>query len=322
MHVDGACLTGIREAPHILEQTVARQDHPRLPAERFEELELLRAERDRALADEHLVPPVAGADVPGAQHRPGARHARGASQDGAHARDELAWIERLREVVIHARVETRDPLSVLGACGQGDDRRVGAAAQLTEELDPVDVGQTEVEHDERRLHLVEERARALARGGMLDDVSRVAQVERDELRDRRVVLDDDDPRGTAHAASIASGIVAAMALKLATILAHPDDETFGTGGTLIRYARDGIEVHSLCLTQGERGWAGVDDKIVPRELVGPTRPAERPEAGRRMGIPRVPPLRYPDGGLADVNQEWVVRDIVRWLRLVRPEVAS
>lgn len=111
-----------------------------------------------------------------------------------------------------------------------------------------------------------------------------------------------------------------MALKLATILAHPDDETFGTGGTLIRYARDGIEVHSLCLTEGEKGWAGIDDRIVPRELVGPTRARELAEAGRRMGLAGVTCLRYPDGGLADVNEEWVVRDIVRWLRLVRPEV--
>jgi LmbE family N-acetylglucosaminyl deacetylase len=111
-----------------------------------------------------------------------------------------------------------------------------------------------------------------------------------------------------------------MPLKLATVLAHPDDETFGTGGTLIRYARDGMEVHSLCLTQGEKGWAGVDDKIVPRELVGPTRARELAEAGRRMGLASVTCLRYPDGGLADVNEEWVVRDIVRWLRLVRPEV--
>src|SRR5580765_6378434 len=111
-----------------------------------------------------------------------------------------------------------------------------------------------------------------------------------------------------------------MPLKLATVLAHPDDETFGTGGTLIRYARDGIEVHSLCLTQGEKGWAGVDDKIVPRELVGPTRARELAEAGRRMGLASVTCLRYPDGGLADVNEEWVVRDIIRWLRLVRPEV--
>lgn len=111
-----------------------------------------------------------------------------------------------------------------------------------------------------------------------------------------------------------------MPLKLATVLAHPDDETFGTGGTLIRYAREGIEVHSLCLTEGEKGWAGVDDDIVPRELVGPTRASELAEAGRRMGLASVTCLRYPDSGLAGVREEWVVRDIVRWLRRVRPEV--
>jgi N-acetyl-1-D-myo-inositol-2-amino-2-deoxy-alpha-D-glucopyranoside deacetylase len=111
-----------------------------------------------------------------------------------------------------------------------------------------------------------------------------------------------------------------MPLRLATILAHPDDETFGTGGTLMRYAREGIEVHSLCLTEGEKGWAGVDDKIVPRELVGPTRARELADAGRRMGLTSVTCLRYPDSTLAAVNEDWVVRDIVRWLRRVRPEV--
>src|SRR5207249_3060718 len=42
--------------------------------------------------------------------------------------------------------------------------------------------------------------------------------------------------------------------------------------------------------------------------------------GRRIGLTSVTCLRYPDSGLADVNEEWVVRDIVRWLRRVRPEV--
>lgn len=111
-----------------------------------------------------------------------------------------------------------------------------------------------------------------------------------------------------------------MPPRLATVLAHPDDETFGTGGTLIRCVREGIEVHSLCLTEGEKGWAGVDDRIVPRELVGPTRARELAEAGRRMGLASVTCLRYPDGGLADVKPEWVVRDIVRWLRQIRPDV--
>jgi len=110
-------------------------------------------------------------------------------------------------------------------------------------------------------------------------------------------------------------------LTLATILAHPDDETFGTGGTLIRYADEGIAVHSLCLTEGEKGWAGGDGApIIPREHVGAARSLELAEAGRRMGLASVTCLKYPDGGLAGVNEEWVVRDIVRWLRAVRPDV--
>ena len=108
---------------------------------------------------------------------------------------------------------------------------------------------------------------------------------------------------------------------LATILAHPDDETFGTGGTLMRYVDEGIRVHSLCLTQGEQGSNGGDGApLVPREHVGAARALELEEAGRRMGLASVTCLRYPDGALAGVNEEWVVRDVVRWLRKVRPDV--
>ncbi len=38
--------------------------------------------------------------------------------------------------------------------------------------------------------------------------------------------------------------------RLGTVLAHPDDETFGVGGTLLRAVARGGEVHSLCLTRG------------------------------------------------------------------------
>lgn len=112
-----------------------------------------------------------------------------------------------------------------------------------------------------------------------------------------------------------------MPLRLATVLAHPDDETFGTGGTLIRYASEGVEIHSLCLTEGEQGWNGRPGQpVAPPGQVGATRAAELAEAGRRMGVASVTCLRYPDGGLAGVTEDHVVRDIVRWLRRVRPDV--
>ena len=112
-----------------------------------------------------------------------------------------------------------------------------------------------------------------------------------------------------------------MGRVLATILAHPDDETFGTGGTLIRYADAGVAVHSLCLTEGEQGWAGGDGTpVLPRDQVGAARALELAEAGRRMGLKSTTCLKYPDGGLAGVQPDYVVRDIVRWLREIRPDV--
>ena len=37
------------------------------------------------------------------------------------------------------------------------------------------------------------------------------------------------------------------------VLAHPDDETFGMGGTLALYATRGVHVHLVCATRGEVG---------------------------------------------------------------------
>jgi hypothetical protein len=205
VHVDGARLAWVGEAPHILQQLVPRQDHARLPAERLEESELLGAKCDRAVADKDFMTRRVDAQVPNAQHSAAAGHAGSASEDGAHARHKLARIERFGEVVIHARVEARDPLGVLRARGERDHRCVRACPQLAQKIDPVRVRKPEVEHDQCGLHFVEKSARSRAGRRVLDDVARVAQVQRDQLRDRRVVLDDDDPRGSAHHVSVAIG---------------------------------------------------------------------------------------------------------------------
>jgi len=36
-------------------------------------------------------------------------------------------------------------------------------------------------------------------------------------------------------------------------MAHPDDETFGMGGTLAFYTHQGAEIHVICMTRGEVG---------------------------------------------------------------------
>jgi N-acetyl-1-D-myo-inositol-2-amino-2-deoxy-alpha-D-glucopyranoside deacetylase len=39
------------------------------------------------------------------------------------------------------------------------------------------------------------------------------------------------------------------------VLAHPDDESFGLGGTLALYAQRGYETYYVCATRGEAGSA-------------------------------------------------------------------
>jgi N-acetyl-1-D-myo-inositol-2-amino-2-deoxy-alpha-D-glucopyranoside deacetylase len=41
--------------------------------------------------------------------------------------------------------------------------------------------------------------------------------------------------------------------SLVAVLAHPDDESFGMGGTLALYAQKGVAIHLICATRGEAG---------------------------------------------------------------------
>ena len=48
--------------------------------------------------------------------------------------------------------------------------------------------------------------------------------------------------------------------RMLVILAHPDDESFAIGGTLAKYAHQGVQVVLLCATRGE---AGIPWEILP-----------------------------------------------------------
>ena len=42
-------------------------------------------------------------------------------------------------------------------------------------------------------------------------------------------------------------------LRLLAVLAHPDDESLGVGGTLAKYAAEGIDTYLVTATRGEGG---------------------------------------------------------------------
>ncbi|RJR14900.1 PIG-L family deacetylase [Candidatus Microgenomates bacterium] len=82
-----------------------------------------------------------------------------------------------------------------------------------------------------------------------------------------------------------------MMRKLLALIAHPDDESFGFAGTLAKYAREGVEVHVLCATRGEKGKGDGD--------VGKTREQELLAASKILGVAKVDFLDFQDGTLSN-----------------------
>ncbi|MCA9943767.1 MAG: PIG-L family deacetylase, partial [Anaerolineales bacterium] len=70
--------------------------------------------------------------------------------------------------------------------------------------------------------------------------------------------------------------------KLLAILAHPDDESFGPGGTFARYAAEGVDVHIAIATDGAAGSvaAGYEDT---RERLAEVRAKELGKAVSILG---------------------------------------
>ncbi len=104
------------------------------------------------------------------------------------------------------------------------------------------------------------------------------------------------------------------------VLAHPDDESLGTGGTLAKYAAEGVETFLITATRGERGRFGDGGERPSADVVGQTREAELRAAATELGLREVTLLGYPDGGLDAVDPAAAQEMIASHLRRVRPHV--
>ena len=123
-------------------------------------------------------------------------------------------------------------------------------------------------------------------------------------------------------------------LKQYTLLfvgAHPDDETFGTGGTLAKYAASGVKVVYACATRGEVGEAD-PEHLRGFDSPGDMRWAELRCAAGILGLADVVYLGYRDSGmpgsadnhhpqaLAAAPIEEVAGRVVKVIRQLQPQV--
>ena len=118
---------------------------------------------------------------------------------------------------------------------------------------------------------------------------------------------------------------------LLAVLAHPDDESFGMGGTLALYAQRGAAVHLICATRGEVG------EVAPRFLeqfdsIGDLRENELRCAAGMLGLEGVHFLGYRDSGMTGSPEnkhpnalsaaplDEVAAKVAHIIRKIRPQV--
>ena len=118
---------------------------------------------------------------------------------------------------------------------------------------------------------------------------------------------------------------------LLAVLAHPDDESFGMGGTLAYYAAQGVDVHLLCATKGEVGDV-TPEKLIGHDSIAELRESELMCAAGFLGIKKVHFLDYRDSGMpGSVNNQHplslvsqsvddVSRKIVGYIRKLQPNI--
>lgn len=103
-------------------------------------------------------------------------------------------------------------------------------------------------------------------------------------------------------------------IDVVTVFAHPDDESFYVGGTLIKLKQDPrVRLHVLCLTIGDKDRAGKRLGISPAEL-GRIRVEELRAAANVMNADSAEDLGYPDQGLASADYPTLVARILEVLQ--------
>ena len=107
--------------------------------------------------------------------------------------------------------------------------------------------------------------------------------------------------------------------RLLAVLAHPDDEARIIGGTLAKYAAEGVITSVLCATRGERGSRG-DPPLCSSEDLPAFRERELREACAILGVRNLRLLPYRDGELPTAEPDKIVADILQAFEHWKPHV--
>jgi LmbE family N-acetylglucosaminyl deacetylase len=121
------------------------------------------------------------------------------------------------------------------------------------------------------------------------------------------------------------------ARRILLSLAHPDDESFGSGGMIARYVAEGAEVYLICATNGDVGTVA-PERLNGYSSIAELRLAELDCASTKLGFKEVIKFGYKDSGMMNSEtsqdsaclwqapREQVARRVVEVIRRIRPQV--
>jgi LmbE family N-acetylglucosaminyl deacetylase len=105
---------------------------------------------------------------------------------------------------------------------------------------------------------------------------------------------------------------------LLVVMAHPDDESMGCGGLILRHSRAGVPVNLICATRGEAGWSG-KPRGARKEDLAQIRTDELRDAAAALAIGGVELWDYPDGGVDRIDRQEITNRIWEEISRLRPK---
>lgn len=108
-------------------------------------------------------------------------------------------------------------------------------------------------------------------------------------------------------------------MKALFIFAHPDDETFSSGGTIAKLTKSGHIVKLITATRGEVGEVG-EPPVTTKDKLGETREKELKKAANVLGISKVFFLDFIDGTLHKLKEEVLKKAIAPIVKKEKPDV--
>jgi LmbE family N-acetylglucosaminyl deacetylase len=108
-------------------------------------------------------------------------------------------------------------------------------------------------------------------------------------------------------------------MKYLVIVAHPDDEVLGCGGSMAKWSNDGFEVNVLIMAEGSTSRDKVRDRDTRQDEL--SRLAQSAgEASKILGTQSVKLLDYPDNRMDSLDLLDVVKTIEDYIEKLQPEV--